>query len=200
MVYDVPKRERSLEFGKSGMVSVVIPSKDHPEVLEKCLSSFCERTEYDTSSLQCRFPDNMKGCTAAFHIPSLLQFRFHKPCWSPDTMLSFCYMGHMIIIRKTLCRELLEEMHSGLDSHADFYDLCLRLEEWACARQYSISHIEEVLFHNCYEPDEAGSNNLRPYKRTGNSPVHQTRPRPSLPLLPPTFHNRSQQYARTDSE
>ena len=44
VVYDVPKRERSLEFGKSGMV----------------------------------FPDNMKGCTAAFHIPSLLQFRFQQ--------------------------------------------------------------------------------------------------------------------------
>lgn len=92
---------------------------------------------------------------------------WYKPCWSPDTMLSFCYMGHMIIIRKTLCRELLEEMHSGLDSHADFYDLCLRLEEWACARQYSISHIEEVLFHNCYEPDEAGQRRIEEAEKQG---------------------------------
>lgn len=85
-----------------------------------------------------------------------------KPCWSPDTMLSFCYMGHMVIVRKSLCQELLEEL-KGLSEESReevfpkaFYDLCLRLEERAYALEYGISHIEEVLFHNRYEPDKAG--------------------------------------------
>ena len=92
---------------------------------------------------------------------------WYKPCWSPDTMLSFCYMGHMIIIRKTLCRELLEEVRGRLDSYADFYDLCLRLEERASAMQYSISHMEEMLFHNCYEPDEAGRKKIAEAEKQG---------------------------------
>ncbi|MDE5931391.1 MAG: glycosyltransferase family 2 protein [Lachnospiraceae bacterium] len=81
---------------------------------------------------------------------------WYKPCWSPDTMLSFCYMGHMIIVRKSRCLELLEEKRGRMGSYADFYDLCLRLEEQAFTMKCSISHMEEMLFHNCYEPDEAG--------------------------------------------
>lgn len=92
---------------------------------------------------------------------------WYKPCWSPNTMLSFCYMGHMIIIRKSLCRELLDEKHGQMDSHADFYDLCLRLEEWASAKGYGISHIEEVLFHNCYETDEAGQRKIMEAEKQG---------------------------------
>ncbi|MCM1174458.1 MAG: glycosyltransferase [Blautia sp.] len=90
-----------------------------------------------------------------------------KPCWSPDTMLSFCYMGHLIIVRKSLCRGLLEETRGKLDSYADFYDLCLRLEERAAEKKYGISHIEEVLFHNCYEPDEAGQRRLAEAEEQG---------------------------------
>lgn len=92
---------------------------------------------------------------------------WYKPCWSPDTMLSFCYIGHMVIVRKSLCREFLEEMRGRINSHKDFYDLCLRLEEQAVAMKYDISHMEEVLFHNCYEPDEAGKRTIAEAKRQG---------------------------------
>lgn len=87
-----------------------------------------------------------------------------KPCWSPDTMLSFCYMGHMIIVRKSMCGRLLEESCGRTDS---FYDLCLRLEEKAYALEAGISHIEEVLFHNRYEPDEAGQKQIAEAKAQG---------------------------------
>lgn len=92
---------------------------------------------------------------------------WYKPCWSPDTMLSFCYMGHMIIVRRSLCRDLLEEKRGRMDSYADFYDLCLRLEELAHAMQYRISHMEEVFFHNCYEPDEAGQKKIAEAEEQG---------------------------------
>lgn len=90
-----------------------------------------------------------------------------KPCWSPDTMLSFCYMGHMVIVRKSMCRELLEEKSGRTNTYADFYDLCLRLEEKAYAVQCGISHIEEVLFHNRFEPDEEGQKKLAETKERG---------------------------------
>lgn len=86
-----------------------------------------------------------------------------KPDWSPDTLLSFCYAGHMIIVRKSLCGPLCEEFPTTdslrTDNHADacaaaFYHLCLRLEECALEGHYTIGHIQEVLFHNRYEADE----------------------------------------------
>lgn len=79
-----------------------------------------------------------------------LSCRMHpwfKPCWSPDTLLAFCYIGHMLIVRQDLydrvinekltgasIEERSEERSSGrspeeaLDTE-DFYDFCLRLEE-----------------------------------------------------------------------
>ena len=77
-----------------------------------------------------------------------------KPCYSPDTLLSFCYIGHMIITKQALYDEILRE-NSGREwcSYADFYDFCLRLEEKVNELHGTISHIEEVLFHNRYEPD-----------------------------------------------
>ncbi|MBD5454470.1 MAG: glycosyltransferase, partial [Lachnospiraceae bacterium] len=79
-----------------------------------------------------------------------------KPCYSPDTLLSFCYIGHMIITKQALYDEILRE-NSGREwcSYADFYDFCLRLEEKVNELHGTISHIEEVLFHNRYEPDVA---------------------------------------------
>ncbi len=90
-----------------------------------------------------------------------------KPCWSPDTMLSFCYMGHMIFVRRSLGGEILAGYRDGIGSYADFYDLCLRLEEKAQAGHYAVSHLEEVLFHNCYEPDAAGEEQIKEAKGQG---------------------------------
>lgn len=94
-----------------------------------------------------------------------------KPCWSPDTMLSFCYAGHMIIVQKSLYHGLLEGDRYNTGSYSDFYDLCLLLEERAYTLEEGdklvrslqnkdkvihdrIGNIEQVLFHNRYEPGE----------------------------------------------
>lgn len=96
-----------------------------------------------------------------------------KPCWSPDTMLSFCCLGHMVIVRKSACGELLKEIRELPAEKKErisaeiFYDFCLRLEETAYQSKSGISHIEEALFHNCYEPDEAGAERLRETEEQG---------------------------------
>lgn len=105
--------------------------------------------------------NNDKNCLFAYtdedYYWETLSNRMHpwfKPCYSPDTLLSFCYMGHMIITKQALYDEILEESNGReWRSYADFYDFCLRLEEKVNGRHGTISHIEEVLFHNCYESD-----------------------------------------------
>ena len=129
-----------------------------PDVAEKAAVWFRERKDclfaYTDEDYYWKEPENR-------------MHPWYKPCWSPDTMLSFCYMGHMIIVRRSLCRDLLEEKRGRMDSYADFYDLCLRLEELAHAMQYRISHMEEVFFHNCYEPDEAGQKKIAEAEKQG---------------------------------
>lgn len=109
---------------------------------------------------------------------------WYKPCWSPDTMLSFCYAGHMIVVRKSLYHGLLEGERYQTGTYADFYDLCLRLEERVftleeCDRLAQtlqtdakvthdrVRHIEQVLFHNCYEPDAAGIKQIEEAEQLG---------------------------------
>ena len=116
-----------------------------------------------------------------------LSCRMHprfKPCWSPDTMLSFCYVGHMLIVRKSLYHGLLEGDRYNSGSYADFYDLCLMLEERAFTLEECdklaqtlqteakvihdrVGNIEHVLFHNCFDPDTAGSRALEEAKQSG---------------------------------
>ncbi len=105
--------------------------------------------------------NNYKNCLFAYtdedYYWGTLSNRMHpwfKPCYSPDTLLSFCYMGHMIITKQSLYDEILKEnSEREWRSYADFYDFCLRLEEKVNGLQGTISHIEEVLFHNRYESD-----------------------------------------------
>ena len=99
-----------------------------------------------------------------------------KPCYSPDTLLSYNYWGHLVAVREKLLTEVLKEegvrnlayenMHGrnaeGVDSpEVRFYNLCLYLEE-AVTRHCemkgtpvaeSICHIPGVLFHRPYEPE-----------------------------------------------
>lgn len=116
-----------------------------------------------------------------------LSYRMHprfKPCWSPDTMLSFCYAGHMIIVNKSLYHGLLEGKNYNTGSYADFYELCFRLEERVytleeCDRlaqtlQSSsmviperVKNIEHVLFHNCYEPDAVEMRRIEDAEQSG---------------------------------
>lgn len=90
-----------------------------------------------------------------------------KPCYSPDTLLSFNYWGYLLAVKADVLSEVLsaEDMqsrtkHSG--QSVRFYDLCLCLEEAAIRRsrlegvsmQESVCHIESVLYHHCYQPAE----------------------------------------------
>ena len=99
-----------------------------------------------------------------------------KPCYSPDTLLSYNYWGHLVAVREKLLTEVLKEegvrnlayenMYGrnaeGADSlEVRFYNLCLYLEE-AVTRHCemkgtpvaeSICHIPGVFFHRPYEPE-----------------------------------------------
>lgn len=108
-------------------------------------------------------------------------YPWFKPDWSPDTLLAFCYIGHVLIVRRSFFQDSIadgfpasneESSADGLSSddgmtasknnEAGFYDLCLRAEEAVlreCGHDYReaakrIGHIKEVLFHNLYEPDD----------------------------------------------
>lgn len=84
-----------------------------------------------------------------------------KPCYSPDTLLSFNYFGHMAAIRQELARRVT--INAALEPEVCFYDFCLRLEEAAYINESilgenvrgRIGHISAVLYHNKYElPEE----------------------------------------------
>ncbi len=92
---------------------------------------------------------------------------WYKPGWSPDTMLSFCYMGHMIITKQSLYNEILGQECYENGSPADFYDLCLRLEEKVRPSGSQILHLDEVLFHNRFVPDAAGEERILQARREG---------------------------------
>lgn len=108
-------------------------------------------------------------------------YPWFKPDWSPDTLLAFCYIGHVLIVRESFLRDSVidglpaadresladdlssdEGMNESKDNESRFYDLCLRAEEAVfreCGCSHSeaakrIGHIKEVLFHNLYEPDD----------------------------------------------
>ncbi len=66
---------------------------------------------------------------------------FFKPDWSPELLLSFMYVGHLTLYRKSILDQL-----SGFRSEYDFsqdYDLLLRATE----RTAKIFHIPKVLYH-----------------------------------------------------
>lgn len=64
-----------------------------------------------------------------------------KPAWSPELLLSYMYMGHVLMIRRSLFEEL-GGARSGFEGSQD-YDLALRGAE----RCESVGHIPKVLYH-----------------------------------------------------
>jgi GT2 family glycosyltransferase len=66
---------------------------------------------------------------------------FFKPEWSPDLLLSFAYMSHLSVIRRSLFTEV-GGLRREFDGSQD-YDLTLRASEGA----RHIVHIPEVLYH-----------------------------------------------------
>ena len=99
-----------------------------------------------------------------------------KPNYSPDTLLAFNYWGHLVAAKAELLSDVLssEEMASRKEKAgqaARFYDLCLCLEEAVQRRcrldgtpwQESICHIDTILYHQAYEPDEELLSELQEY-------------------------------------
>lgn len=74
--------------------------------------------------------ENNKRCNPLF-----------KPDWSPDLLLSMNYIGHFLVVRRRLVREL-EGLRPGTDGSQD-YDLVLRVTE----KTKRIAHIPEILYH-----------------------------------------------------
>jgi GT2 family glycosyltransferase len=66
---------------------------------------------------------------------------YFKPDWSPDTLRSYNYICHLLVVRRSLV-ESLGGLRSGFDGAQD-YDLVLRATEQA----RRIVHIPKVLYH-----------------------------------------------------
>ncbi|MDE6844275.1 MAG: glycosyltransferase family 2 protein [Lachnospiraceae bacterium] len=90
-----------------------------------------------------------------------------KPCYSPDTMLSFNYWGYLLAVKADVLsgvlssQDMQKRMKRGRQA-VRFYDLCLGLEEAAISRsrledvsmQEIICHIDGILYHHEYCPSE----------------------------------------------
>lgn len=96
---------------------------------------------------------------------SMRMLPWFKPDYSPDTMLSFHYWGHLVAVRADLLSAVLSgksmESRARQTSQAvRFYDLCLCMEEEAFRRcrlegvslKEAICHVDGVLYHQVYEP------------------------------------------------
>jgi len=79
---------------------------------------------------------------------------FFKPDWSPDLLLSMNYMGHFLVIRRKLIREI-GGLREGTEGSQD-YDLVLRAAE----KTTRIAHIPEILYHWRITPGSV-TNNLQ---------------------------------------
>lgn len=66
---------------------------------------------------------------------------FFKPDWSPDELLSHMYIGHLLVLRRSLF-ELVGCLRSQFDGSQD-YDLALRATE----RARKIAHLPFVAYH-----------------------------------------------------
>jgi O-antigen biosynthesis protein len=64
-----------------------------------------------------------------------------KPDWSPETLLSYMYLIHLLVMRRSLVVEL-GGLREGFDGSQD-YDLALRATE----KTDRIAHIPQVLYH-----------------------------------------------------
>jgi len=85
----------------------------------------------------------------------------HKPGWSPDLLLSYNYLNHLVCLRRTLF-ESVGRLRPDTDGAQDF-DLMLR----ATARTDRIAHIPEVLYHwRALPSSSAAEAGVKPYIHT----------------------------------
>ncbi len=73
-----------------------------------------------------------------------------KPVWSPDTLLSYFYIGSMFAIKKEDIVKL--EWAKSENAFENIYDMVLKLTE--TLKTEEIIHLDEVLFHNYYKSQE----------------------------------------------
>ena len=64
-----------------------------------------------------------------------------KPDWSPELLLSYMYLSHLLVVKRTLF-ESIGGMRKGFEGSQD-YDLALRVTE----RAAQIGHVPKVLYH-----------------------------------------------------
>lgn len=85
---------------------------------------------------------------------------FFKPDWSPDMFLSFPYVVHLTVIRRSLI-EKIKGFRKSFDGSQD-YDLFLRALEHVNER--NIAHISKILYHWRTLPTSAASSaDAKPY-------------------------------------
>lgn len=71
---------------------------------------------------------------------------YYKPDYSPDTLMSFFYIGNWFAVRKSELKKVCGKIDEFDDEYACIYDLVLRLTEGMKRRE--ILHINAVLFHS----------------------------------------------------
>ncbi|MCX7649744.1 MAG: glycosyltransferase [Flavobacteriales bacterium] len=81
-----------------------------------------------------------------------------KPQWCPDSFLSRNYLGHLVVVRTDLLRQI-GGFRSGFEGSQD-YDMLLRLTE----RTQAIRRIPRVLYHwRVHKSSAADSEEAKPY-------------------------------------
>ena len=80
-----------------------------------------------------------------------------KPQWSPELLLSYMYLAHLLVIRRSLF-EQVGGFRTGFEGSQD-YDLALRAAEVAV----NVGHIPKVLYHwRALPSSTASSGNAKP--------------------------------------
>jgi len=81
-----------------------------------------------------------------------------KPDWSPELLLSYPYMGHLLVVRRSLLDEI-GGFRSEFDGSQD-YDVMLRATE----RARRVAHVRRVLYHwRVIEGSAAGDSDAKPW-------------------------------------
>jgi GT2 family glycosyltransferase len=109
---------------------------DHDDELAPRALEEVERAIASTPDVDVLYSDEDKIDEAGERFDPLF-----KPGWSPDLLLSFAYICHLTVVRRTLLDEL-GGLRSEFDGSQD-YDLSIRATE----RARHIVHIPEVLYH-----------------------------------------------------